>query len=265
MSHNFVNSLSRHTRYCTIHTPLGRGPPLLPNIFLLNLSLSAILLVISRSAFIMSGTTYHEMAQTHCWNDTKGTPYQQLCSRDDLIATLLAAAASDRYTPSAPSPLNPKSNGEIRPKKNTARPRRLRPARKKPVETPTEKLLRRKAAIAYERSTKSSPPRKDHSTLLVAQIGELSEKTPSVTIATNEASAVDSKGTGPLMVGVWKHRHDLANDVEVQSAAQLSVWRQRQACRQRLEILLMLILLSACLTLLTVVGLDSLRGQYVFG
>ncbi|KUI62960.1 hypothetical protein VP1G_10079 [Cytospora mali] len=204
----------------------------------------------------MPTPTYSEMAQ-----------YKPVCSKDDLISTLIAAASSHRYTPTAPSPLNPTSNDDTKPRKHAARPKRLRPARKKSTETPTERLLRRKAAIAYERTTnqRSTPSRKDGATVIVARPRGPSEKGPSVTFAAKETTPMVPMRAGPPKVNWWEIRHSFLSDVERQPATQLSGLQQGPASRQRLEILLMLVLLSACLTLLTVVGLDSLKGHYVAG
>lgn len=220
----------------------------------------------------MPDPTHCEMAQMH---------YQPLCPKDDLIATLIAAASSHRYTPAAPSPLNPRSSsssgggggdGAPKPRRHAAaRPRRARPTRKKPVETPTERLLRRKAAIAYERTTThNSPPHGGDGgvgpTLVAAHLCDLSEKRPPAAVATREVpSKWPKRAAGPIVVNMWQVRHDLLNDVERQSAMHLAGIRQQPAPRQRLEILLMLVLLSACLTLLTVLGLDSLKSHYVGG
>ncbi|ROW09462.1 hypothetical protein VMCG_02221 [Cytospora schulzeri] len=211
----------------------------------------------------MPASTYCEMAQC-----------QPICSKDDLISTLIAAAAAHRYAPTAPSPLNPRSNVETKPRKHAAHPRRPRSSRRRPAETPTEKLLRRKAALAYQQTTQHSPspspppppPPKDAGTAVAGWPCESSEKGPSVTFAAREAQSTGFMRNKPLVVEWWEVRHRfLLTDVEGQSATQLSGFRQGPASRQRLEILLMLVLLSACLTLLTVVGVDSLKGHYVAG
>lgn len=219
-----------------------------------------------RSSLIMPKSTCCEMAQSRCRNNTMRAQYQTLCSTDDLIATLIAAT-SHRYTPAASSPLNPRSSSDSKPRKHAAaRPKRPRPARKASSETPTERLLRRKAAIAYERTTKSSPtPRKDGSAVILTRLCEPPKKGPSATFAAREAPPTKPKETGPLVVSMWEVRHDLLTDVERQSAIRLSEPRHLAASRERLELPLMLVLLSACLTLLTVLGLDSLKGHYVAG
>lgn len=193
---------------------------------------------------------------------------QPLCSRDDLISTLFAAA-SHRYTPTAPSPLNPRSHAETKPRKHTVHPRRPKSTRKKTAETPTEKLLRRKAAIAYQRTTQHSPsppPHKGTDVVATARPCDSSEKEPSIAFSAEEARPPTGfTGNKPLVVEWWEVRHGFLTDVERQSATPLSGRRQGPASRQRLEILLMLVLLSACLTLLTVVGVDSLQGHYIAG
>ncbi|ROW05118.1 hypothetical protein VSDG_00398 [Cytospora chrysosperma] len=204
---------------------------------------------------------------------------QPLCPEDDLISTLIAAA-SHRYTPAAPSPLNPRSSIEPKSRKHAPHHRRPRSSRRKPAETPTERLLRRKAALAYERTTRlspslspthSTPPppppprRKNGGTVVAARPCSSPEKGPAISCVANEARRAGQTRDKPLAVEWWEIRHRLLADVEGQPAAQLSGVRQRPASRQRLEILLMLVLLSACLTLLTVVGVDSLKGHYIAG
>lgn len=216
----------------------------------------------------MPPSTYCEMAQC-----------QPPCPEDDLISTLIAAA-SHRYTPAAPSPLNPRSSIETKFRKHAPHHRRPRSSRRKPAETPTERLLRRKAALAYERTTRQSPSpsptpstppppppprRKNGGTVVAARPCSSPEKGPAVLFVANEARRAGPTRDKPLAVEWWEIRHRLLADVEGQSAAQLSGVRQRPASRQRLEILLMLVLLSACLTLLTVVGVDSLKGHYIAG
>lgn len=204
----------------------------------------------------MPASTCCEMAQC-----------QPLCSNDDLISTLMAAA-SHRYTPTAPSPLNPRSTVEMKPKRHATHPGRSRSSRKRPAETPTEKLLRRKAAIAYQRTTQHSPspPRQDSDAVVTARPCGPSEKGPSSTFSAKEARPPPGcTKNKPVATEWWEIRHRFLADVEGQPATPLSSHRQGPASRQRLEIFLMLVLLSACLTLLTIVGVDSLKGHYIAG
>ena len=92
------------------------------------------------------------------------------------------------------------------------------------------------------------------------------KRCPPITSTAKEARPLTgSTRNKPLVVEWWEVRHRFLTDVEGQSATPLSGRREGPASRQRLEILLMLVLLSACLTLLTVVGVDSLNGHYIAG
>lgn len=79
--------------------------------------------------------------------------------------------------------------------------------------------------------------------------------------AGEERSPTESTtGDKPPLVG-WR---SLA-DMEAQSGTPFSGRRRVPESWQRLETLFMLVVLSACLMLLTVVGIDSLKGHYIAG
>jgi hypothetical protein len=65
------------------------------------------------------------------------------------------------------------------------------------------------------------------------------------------------------VVKVGDVRHGWLSDVERQAASDFSLLQQNSSTRHRLQIALILSLLSVCSTFLTIVGLDSLRGHYL--
>ncbi|KAK2614322.1 hypothetical protein N8I77_001161 [Diaporthe amygdali] len=203
------------------------------------------------------------MSQELSHNDVDRTGYPEMCAKDDIIPALIAAAAQ-QYAPTASSPLNPTCCSDRESRRQSRRSTRLRPARRKTTETPTERLLRRKAAIAYERTTACSSPTQNASTVICTKICDSSAKGSSLAITTVETPpTVHETGTMFRVVKVGDVRHGWLSDVERQAASDFSLLQQESSARHRLQIVLILSLLSVCSTFLTIVGLDSLRGHYL--
>lgn len=204
------------------------------------------------------------MSQNLSPNDVDRTGYPEMCTRDDIIPALIAAAAL-QYAPSASSPLNPTYCSDKDLRRQSRRSTRLRPVRRKTTETPTERLLRRKAAIAYERTTACSSPPKAASTVICPNICDPSAKGSSLAITTVEIPSETHTETGTMfrVVKIGDVRHGWLSDVERQAASDFSLLQQDSSARHRLQIVLILSLLSVCSTFLTIVGLDSLRGHYL--
>ncbi|KAL1876525.1 hypothetical protein Daus18300_002769 [Diaporthe australafricana] len=204
------------------------------------------------------------MSQESSHSDVDRTGCPEMCAKDDIIPAIIAAAAQ-QYAPAASSPLNPTYCGDKEPRRQTRRSTRLRPARRKTTETPTERLLRRKAAIAYERTTACPSPPKDASTVIYTKICDSSAKGSSLAITTVETPPATHTDTGTMLrvIKVGNVRHDWLSDVERQAANDFSLLQQESSARHRLQIVLILSLLSVCSTFLTIVGLDSLRGHYL--
>lgn len=212
----------------------------------------------------MLETSQYNMSQNLSQNDVDRTGYPEMCAKDNIIPALIAAAAQ-QYAPSASSPLNPTYCSDKELRRQNRRSTRLRPVRRKTTETPTERLLRRKAAIAYERSTACSPPPKDASTVICTKICDSSAKGSSLAVTTVETPPETHTETGTMfrVVKVGDVRHGWLSDVERQAASDFSMLQQESSARHRLQIVLILSLLSVCSTFLTIVGLDSLRGHYL--
>lgn len=234
------------------------------------------------------------MAQaSHHSRDEKGTRTPRGRSpppspRDDIIAALLAAA-SRRYTPTVPSPLNPMApssaaaaagnhDGDVRLGRRAGThypPRRTRPAARRPPEiSPTLRLLRRKAAYArqaHER-TATCPS-------CLQQQGNEMTAAPGHRGVSGEAAKHESLGvfmptliveSGPcsvIQIVRWDYvERDGVSDVEKQTEAGFPSFRQREGTRPGLQLLIILISISACFTFFTVLGLDALRfGHYLAG
>lgn len=238
-----------------------------------------------------------ETAQAaHCnISDEKGTDTPRGRSpsspspTDDIIAALLAAA-SRQYTPVVPSPLNPTApssaaapeenhDGDVRLGRRAAphyRPRRTRPAVRRPPEiSPTLRLLRRKAASALQahERTATCP------SCLQQQQGSEVSAAPSHRGASGEAA--ESEGPGVLMPTLivesgpcsmiqivrWDYvGRDSVSDIEKQTEAGFLSFRPSQGTRHGLQLLIILISISACFTFFTVFGLDALRfSHYLAG
>lgn len=187
-----------------------------------------------------------------------------MCAKDDIIPALIAAAAL-QYAPSASSPLNPTYCSDKELRRHSRRSTRLRPVRRKTTETPTERLLRRKAAIAYERSTSCSSPPKEASAVVWSKTCDSLAKGSSLAVTTVETPPETHSDDGTMfrVVKIGEVRHGWLSDVERQAASDLSMLQQDASARHRLQIVLILSLLSVCSTFLTIVGLDSLRGHYL--
>ncbi|KAI3398831.1 hypothetical protein diail_8522 [Diaporthe ilicicola] len=213
----------------------------------------------------MLETNQYDMSREPSYNGVDRTGYPEMCAKDDFIPALIAAAAQ-QYAPAAPSPLNPTSCGDKEPRRQSRRSTRPRPVRRKTSETPTERLLRRKAAIAYERTTACPSPSKDANTAVICtKICDSSAKGTSLAITAVETPPETRTKTVTMfrVVKVGDIRHDWLSDVEMQTASDFSLLQQESSARHRLQIVLILSLLSVCSTFLTIVGLDSLRGHYL--
>ncbi|KAH8758412.1 hypothetical protein F5883DRAFT_151558 [Diaporthe sp. PMI_573] len=207
----------------------------------------------------------YNMSQKISQNVADRTGYPEMCAKDGILPALIAAAAQ-QYAPSASSPLNPTCCSDKGLRRQNCRSTRLRPTRRKTTETPTERLLRRKAAIAYERTTAcSSTPKHASSTVICTKICDSSAKGSSLAITTVETTSETHTEAGTMfrVVKVGDVRHGWLSDVERQAASDFSLLQQNSSTRHRLQIALILSLLSVCSTFLTIVGLDSLRGHYL--
>lgn len=201
-----------------------------------------------------------EMAQLSSPGDSKKIA-QHFASGDDLICVLLLR----QYAPVAPSPLNPETTrgrSLHRTKKAALK------VRKPPEVSPTLRLLRRKAAIAYRRTTTQSPPtlpliNKARNAFILADDCETSAD------VTDGMGTVDEEEnlpaafiveSGPLIqiVHFGCHRHHSTGDPEKQLPTR-SLFERWQGSRQRLQFLLVVCLMSSCLTFFSVVAFESLR------
>lgn len=207
-----------------------------------------------------------EMAQLSSLGDSKKTAqhFDQTCctSGEDLICALLLR----QYTPVAPSPLNP----------DTTRGRSLHSTkkstpvvRKTPEISPTLRLLRRKAAIAYKRTTEQSLPTLPlingaRNAIIVADACETSAD------VTDDVGTVDQEDnlpaafiveSGPLIqiVHFEYHRHLGTEDPEKQLRPDRSLFERWQGPRQRIQFFFVVCLMSSCLTFFSVVAFESLR------
>ncbi|KAG8168138.1 hypothetical protein KVR01_003827 [Diaporthe batatas] len=215
---------------------------------------------------LQTSQSQSNMSQTLSQNGAARMRYPEMSAKDDIIQALIVAAAQ-QYAPSASSPLNPTCCGDKGLRRQSCRSTRLRPVRRKTSETPTERLLRRKAAIAYERTTACSlpPPKDASSTVICTKICDSSAKGSSLAITTVETTPESNTEAATMfrVVKVGDVRHGWLSDVERQAASDFSLLQQNSSARHRLQIALILSLLSVCSTFLTIVGLDSLRGHYL--
>ncbi|POS77200.1 hypothetical protein DHEL01_v204397 [Diaporthe helianthi] len=205
----------------------------------------------------------YDMSQNLSQN---GADRTEMSAQNDIIQALIVAAAQ-QYAPSASSPLNPTYASDKGLRKQSCRATRLRPVRRKTTETPTERLLRRKAAIAYERTAAclSTPKEDESSTVASPKIRVSPAKGSSLAITTVETTPEPNTDAATMfrVVKVGDVRHGWLSDVERQAASDFSLLQQNSSARHRLQIALILSLLSVCSTFLTIVGLDSLRGHYL--
>lgn len=177
-----------------------------------------------------------------------------------------------QYQSLAPSPLNPTlCESEIQMGRHIYRLRKARPVtRKMPEISPTLRLLRRKAAIAklqYERTLECSYPLQNGVAAIVPGCYEASSDVTEGERA-EEPLPTFIVESGPMVQVVHLEyvRQDMAADIEKQAEVDLRLLRPSHGLRQRLQFLLVLSLMSACFTFLTVFGLDALRiGHYLAG
>lgn len=217
---------------------------------------------------------HREMAQVSLPDSTKGPAQNKSTSpRDDIIMALLAAT-SKQYTPIVPSPLNPATcEKDAQMSRHAHRLRKARPVtRKAPEISPTLRLLRRKAFIAHQhaRTTRCSPAvqQERDKTIVPDSWGASTDVTQGARFEeVMPAFIVDSGPCPVIQVVHWDYvRHDMAADTEKQTEAACSLLHPSRGPRQRFQFFLVLALMSACFTFLTVFGLDALRiGHYLAG
>lgn len=205
--------------------------------------------------------------------------------RDDVLSSLLATA-SKQHTPIAPSPLNPTLcesdlilGRHIYQLRKTARPQ---VTRRPPEISPRLRFLKRKAYFEYQAHPEAHCRHHHHS--IRAGCGD---GTAVVLVAEGEErcirSAADCEGgeqeddgnseytpaafiveSGSLFHVVQygcAQRHGLAADVEKQTRLGVPRPSPRWQSPQRVQFVLVLCLMSACLTFLTVVSLSMLRAD----
>lgn len=205
-----------------------------------------------------------EMTQLPIEGDSKRATYgfQHTCcsSSEELISVLLLR----QYAPIAPSPLNPDTTRG----RSLYRTKRATPTVRKPPEiSPTLRLLRRKAAIAYKRTTEQSLPLINgaRNAFIVTDACETSaDVTDGMGMVDEEESlpAAFIVESGPLIqiVHLGCHRHHGTGDPEKQVRPGRSLFQRWQGSRQRLQLFFIMCLMSSCLTFFSVVVLESLRN-----
>lgn len=207
--------------------------------------------------------THHDMARSSSPGDSKKTVHRvrhtYCTSGEDLICALLLR----QYAPIAPSPLNPdttRGRSLHRTRKTTP------PIRKPPEVSPTLRLLRRKAAIAYKRSTEKPLPLVNgaRNAFIVADDCEASaDVTDSMETVDEEESlpATFIVESGPLIqiVHLECHRHHDTEDPEKQLRSDRSLFQRWQGSRQRLQFFFVMCLMSSCFTFFSVIAFESFR------
>lgn len=196
--------------------------------------------------------------------------------RDEILSSLLAAA-SKQHTPIAPSPLNPTLcesdlilGRHIYQLRKTARPQ---VTRRPPEISPRLRFLKRKAYFEYQAHAEAHHHHRHHKRA-AAGVVVVEEKRcrqgDSAEVEEEEDDGDDEYTPAAFIVesGSLLHvvqfdcarRHGLAADVEKQigGVQRLPRW---QSPRQRVQFFLILCLMSACLTLLTVVSLSMLKAD----
>lgn len=183
-------------------------------------------------------------------------------SSEDLLRAILLR----QYVPIAPSPLNPDTARG----RSLHRARKLTPTARKPPEiSPTLRLLRRKAAIAYKRSTEHSLP----SLPLISQarnafnVADDQEESADVTDGLEPTDDEESLPatfiveSGPLIqiVHLGCHRSHSIEDPEKQLYPDRSLFQRWQGSRQRIQFYLVMCLMSSCLTFFSVFALELFR------
>lgn len=209
-----------------------------------------------------------EMAQIP--HSGKAPQKSAIWPRDEILRSLLAAA-SKQHTPIAPSPLNPTlCESDIILGRHIYQLRKTRPIARRPPEiSPTLRFLKRKAYFEYQAheahrnahkiAQQYSLQRKETDAVAELDVDKISAD------MTDCADGEDMPATfivesGPLIqiVQFEYPRHGVTFDIEKQreSHRTLSRW---QSPRHRLQFYLILFLMSACLTLLTVFSLAVLK------
>lgn len=204
-----------------------------------------------------------EMAQLSVPSDLKQPTHQfrHTCcsSTEDLISALLLR----QYAPLAPSPLNPDTTRG----RSSHRTRKTAPTVRKPPEvSPTLRLLRRKAAIAYKRSTEQPLPLISgaRNAFIVADDCETSADVTDGVGPIDEDDCLPAAfivESGPLIqiVHLECHRHNGTDDPEKQLRPDRPLFQRWQGSRQRVQFFFFMCLLSSCLTFFSVIALESLR------
>lgn len=215
-----------------------------------------------------------EMEELSRCSSTKGKPQNTSTVPSETILLTLLATASRQHIPITSSPLNPdlcESNLEFG--RHVRRMRKPRPAtRKGPEISPGLWLLRRKAALAHQR-TKQSPslPRAGDPVILsdVCDRPTVVEETD-ITESLSEAmpALIAESGPTPLVhIFQWEYVPDQGtSDLEKQIEGGFPFSRPSQRQWQHLHprFFLILCLLSACATFFTVLGFNMLTsGHYL--
>ncbi|KAF3767385.1 hypothetical protein M406DRAFT_328468 [Cryphonectria parasitica EP155] len=209
------------------------------------------------------------MEQISHFSSARGTP--QYGVSENIFAALLAAAAK-QHIPIASSPLNPDlRESDLKFGRQIRRMRKPRPVtRKGPELSPGLWLLRRKAALAHQRTKQSSPPLKEDNTVVISELCEPLAYMEEGDITDNLKDAMPAfvVESGPLTHIVYAQyvQHDVTADLEKQAQGDLLLPEpsQGEKQRQRLRFFFILCVLSACATLFTVFVFEMLRsGHYL--
>lgn len=215
------------------------------------------------STFSSSPSAHRDMARSSDPGDSKKTVHRvhhtSCPSGEDLICALLLR----QYAPIAPSLLNPdniRGRPLHRPRQTTS------PVKKPPEVSPTLRLLRRKAAIAYKRSTEKPLPLIDgaRNAFIVAKDCETSADVTDSMRTIDEEEGLPAAfivESGPLIqiVQLDCHRHHSTEDPEKQLRLDRSLFQRWQGSQQRLQLFLVMCLMSSCLTFFSVIAFESLR------
>lgn len=194
---------------------------------------------------------------------------------DEIPHSLLDVTSKPHkpHKPIAPSPLNPTlCESDIIRGRHFYQLRKTRPVtRRAPEISPTLRFLKRKAYFEYQAH---AAHRNAHKIVRAYSLqGEECNAVTEPDLDENSADVTDGENmpatfiveSGPLIqiVHFDYPRHGAAVDIEKQvlSHRPLPRW---QTPRQRLKLFLLLFLMSACLTLLTVFALSTLRQDRYF-
>lgn len=191
--------------------------------------------------------------------------------RDEILRSILAAA-SKQHTPIAPSPLNPtQCESDIILGRHIYELRKTRPTtRRGPEISPTLRFLKRKAYFEYQQAHRAQRKVAAHATLGKGLV-DLMDSADVADCCAEEEGGDEHEGnermpaafiveSGSLLhvVQFDYARRTLAADIEKQMMAHRPLPRW-QTPRQRLQVFLILCLMSACLTMVTVFSLGALR------